>query len=64
MAYRLIVLNAAAEDASEANNYYEGINHGLSDRFMAEWMKRFNEISKHPEYYGFMIRNVLYRMSS
>lgn len=54
MPYRLTVLKSAAEDTTEAYNYYEGIKPGLGDRFMAELLQRFNEISKHPQYYGFI----------
>lgn len=54
MPYRLIVLSAAAEDTSEAYNYYEGVKPGLGDRFMKELIQRFNENSNHPHYYGFI----------
>ena len=54
MTYRLIILKAAADDASEAYNYYENIQPGLGDRFLAELLIRFNEISRHPQYYGFI----------
>lgn len=54
MAYRLITLKAAAEDISEAYNYYEGLQPGLGDRFMSELLKRYQEISIHPQYYGFI----------
>ena len=54
MAYQLIILKAAAEDTSDAYNYYEEIQVGLGDRFLAELLLRFNEISKHPHYYGFI----------
>jgi hypothetical protein len=48
MAYRLIILKAAADDTTEACNYYEDIQPGLGDRFLAELLVRFNEISRHP----------------
>lgn len=54
MAYRLIILRAAADDTTEAYNYYEDIQPGLGDRFLAELLVRFNEISRHPQYYGFI----------
>ena len=54
MAYRLIILKAAADDTSEAYNYYDEIQPGLGDRFLAELLIRFNEISRHPHYYGFI----------
>lgn len=54
MVYRLIILKAAAEDTSDAYNYYEQIQAGLGDRFLAELLVRFNDISKHPQYYGFI----------
>jgi hypothetical protein len=54
MAYRIITLKSAAEDISEAYNYYEGLQTGLGDRFLAELIKRYNEISVHPQYYGFI----------
>lgn len=54
MAYRLIILKAAAEDAADGYNYYEEIQTGLGDRFLSELLVRFNEISKHPQYYGFI----------
>lgn len=54
MAYRLIILKAAADDTTEAYNYYEEIQTGLGNRFLAELLIKFNEISKHPQYYGFI----------
>ncbi len=48
MAYRLIILKAAANDTTDAYNYYEEVQPGLGDRFLAELLVRFNEISKHP----------------
>ncbi len=53
MAYQLIILKAAADDTKEAYDNYEKIQSGLGDRFLAELLVRFNEISKHPKYYGF-----------
>ena len=61
MAYRLIVLNAAAEDTSEAYNYYETLKPGLGDQFLEELLERFNEIRKHPRYYGFIDEQHLIR---
>ncbi len=61
MAYRLIILKAAAEDTKEAYNYYEDIQPGLGDRFLAELLVRFNEISRHPKYYGFIDEHHLIR---
>ena len=54
MTYRLLILQIAAEDTTEAYNYYEGLQPGLGDRFLAEVLERYNEISKHPQYYGFI----------
>lgn len=54
MAHRLITLEAAAEDISKAYNYYEGLQVGLGDRFMSELLNRYNEISTHPQYYGYI----------
>jgi plasmid stabilization system protein ParE len=54
MAYRLIVRQAAAEDAAEAWNYYESRQKGLGDRFLAEVLERYQDISEHPQYYGFI----------
>lgn len=63
MSYQLIILKTATEDTEEAFNFYEKIQTGLGDRFLAEVLQRFEEISKHPQYYGFideqhMIRDV------
>jgi plasmid stabilization system protein ParE len=52
--YRLVILKTAADDAKEAYEYYEERQPGLGDRFLAEVLVRFNEISKHPHYYGFI----------
>ena len=52
MAYRIIILKTAAEDTEEAFTYYEKLQPGLGDRFLTEVLERFNEISKHPQYYG------------
>ena len=66
MTYHLITLKAAAEDAAEAYEHYEKIQPGLGGRFLAEVLDRYKEISKHPQYYGFiddqyMIRDVMLR---
>jgi mRNA-degrading endonuclease RelE of RelBE toxin-antitoxin system len=61
MAYCIIILKTAAEDASEAFDYYERLQPGLGDRFLAEVLERFNEISKHPNYYGFIDEQKLIR---
>ena len=54
MIYRLIILKAVADDALEAYNYYEEIRQGLGDRFLSEVLERYKDISKHPQYYGFI----------
>jgi|ERR1035437_3941516 hypothetical protein len=54
MAYRLIILQAAAKDTLEGYNYYEQLQQGLGDRFLSEVLERYNDISKHPQYYGFV----------
>jgi predicted glycosyltransferase len=54
MAYRIIILRSAAEDAQQAYKYYEELSAGLGDRFLAEVLERYNEVSKHPHYYGFI----------
>ena len=54
MTFRLIILKAAAEDALDAYQYYESLQKGLGDRFLAEVLERYNDISKHPQYYGFI----------
>jgi hypothetical protein len=48
MAYRLIILKTAAEDTIKAYNYYEELQTGLGDRFLAEVLERYNEINRHP----------------
>ncbi|MDB5198837.1 MAG: type toxin-antitoxin system RelE/ParE family toxin [Chitinophagaceae bacterium] len=54
MTYGLIILKAAAEDALQAYNYYENLQQGLGNRFLSELLERYNDISKHPQYYGFV----------
>jgi hypothetical protein len=54
MAYQLVILKAAAEDTADAYEYYEKIQQGLGDRFLAEVLERYSEIAKHPHYYGFI----------
>lgn len=61
MRFELIILKAAAQDAAEAFDYYETAQTGLGDRFLAELLERFNEISKHPKYYGFIDKQKLIR---
>ncbi len=66
MAYQLITLDAAAEETAEAFNYYENIQKGLGDSFLAEVLERCNRLSKHPQYYWFIdsqniIRDVMLR---
>jgi hypothetical protein len=41
MAYQLIILKAASEDAAEAYTYYENKQQGLGDRFLTEVLERF-----------------------
>ena len=54
MDYRLVILKSAANDVSEAYNYYETIKSGLGERFLAERLVRLNDITRHPKYYGFI----------
>lgn len=66
MAYQLVILKAVAEDTADAYEYYEKIQQGLGDRFLAEVLERYNEIAKHPHYYGFIhsqniIRDIMLR---
>ncbi len=54
MAYRLKILKAASEDALQAYNYYEDLQQGLGDRFLSEVLERYKDITRHPQYYGFI----------
>lgn len=54
MLYKLVILKAAAEDTLDAYEYYEKMSIGLGDRFLSEVLKRFKDISLHPEYFGFI----------
>lgn len=54
MAYKLVILQAAADDSADAYEYYENTSPGLGDRFLSEVLERFTEISRHPQYYGFI----------
>lgn len=54
MAYRLIILKCVAEEARQVYEYYEELCAGLGDRFLKEVLQKYNEISKHPHYYGFV----------
>lgn len=66
MTYKLAILKSAAQDTLEAYNYYEGLQQGLGDRFLTEVLERYNDIIKHPKYYGFIneeniVRDVMLR---
>ena len=61
MSYQLIILKTATEDTEEAFNFYEKIRPGLGDRFLAEVLERFEVISKHPLYYGFIEEQYIIR---
>lgn len=54
MLYKLVVLKAAADDTSDAYQYYEKIRPGLGDIFLSELLERYKDISRHPEYFGFI----------
>jgi hypothetical protein len=54
MPYQLIIREEAHLDANEAYNYYEEKSTGLGERFLQELIQRYNEITAHPEYYGFI----------
>ncbi len=61
MRHELIILKAAAQDAADVFDYYETAQTGLGDRFLIELLERFNEISKHPKYYGFIDKQKIIR---
>lgn len=44
-----------------AYSYYEELQLGLGDRFLREVLDRYNDIRKHPQYYGFMDEQRLVR---
>jgi toxin ParE1/3/4 len=54
MAHQLIIRKTAAEDTAEAYDYYESMQPGLGDRFLAEVLERYQDISENPQYYGFI----------
>jgi hypothetical protein len=54
MPYQLVIREEAHLDANEAYNYYEEKSTGLGERFLQELIQRYNEITAHPEYYGFI----------
>lgn len=54
MQYFLIVRQEAVEEMKAAYLYYESITEGLGERFLSELHKRYSEIAKHPQAYGFI----------
>ena len=61
MAYQLIIREEAHLDANKAYTYYEQKSPGLGERFLQELIQRYNEISEHPEYYGFIDEHKIIR---
>jgi hypothetical protein len=54
MPYTLIIREEALEEMREGFLYYEDVQSGLGERFLFELQKRYNEIQKHPQFYGFI----------
>ncbi len=54
MPYLLIIREEAHIDTTEAYIYYEERSPGLGERFLQELIKRYEDISNHPEHYGFI----------
>ena len=61
MEYRLETSAVAANQISDAYLYYERIRFGLGDRFLTALFERYNDISIHPEYFGFVDANNVIR---
>lgn len=60
MGYTLVVKKEAREDILNAYLYYEEQQEGFGERFLTEVQRRLDDISIHPEYYGFIdVRNIL-----
>ena len=61
MKYKLIITKKALLDASDAYYYYEGIRHGLGDRFIESLENRYAALSEHPDYYSYSDKNKIIR---
>ena len=54
MTHTVIIKQEAHNDISEAYKYYEDKQHGLGERFLNALLKRFNDLSLHPEHYSYI----------
>jgi mRNA-degrading endonuclease RelE of RelBE toxin-antitoxin system len=52
--YNLIITPSASLDVAEACVYYEGVQSGLSNRFLSELLKAYNKLSENPQHYSFI----------
>ncbi len=57
MKYRLILTEKAMLDEMTAFQYYEGIRHGLGEKFLESLENRYAALSEHPGYYSYSDNN-------
>lgn len=54
MAYKVIIRDEADRDAQEAYDYYEQQQPGLGEEFLMALVKRYDDLEKHPQNYGYI----------
>ena len=58
MSYRIVIKQEAIQDAVDGYLYYEELQFGLGERFLAEINERYIQISENPQYYGYTSASV------
>jgi plasmid stabilization system protein ParE len=54
MAYKIVITEQAKEDAQTAYNYYENQRQNLGEEFLQELVRRYDDLTDHPQHYGFI----------
>lgn len=54
MAYKVVIIEQAKNDTKAAFDHYETQRVNLGEEFLAELVKRYEDISDHPYHYGFI----------
>ncbi len=54
MTYRLVITPEAEDNVVDVCNYYNSVQDGLSDRFLAELLNVYISLTENPQYFSFI----------
>jgi plasmid stabilization system protein ParE len=54
MAYKIVITEQAKEDTQTAYDYYEEQRQDLGEEFLEELVKKYDDLTEHPQHYGYI----------